>query len=161
MVETFVLNNGTFVLPCLKKSDQTNRTKAREVERFVSGDHWSSNRHHRRLWQIAQCSLAMRPSVMIESNHIRGDELINNWCNLVPPFWITEPRDVSVLAGQPAAVHCQADGYPSPNVTWLRNSDSGKSLFTRVFSMNLCARIYATYSAGPVSEPPANRATSG
>ncbi|XP_059351866.1 cell adhesion molecule Dscam2-like isoform X2 [Daphnia carinata] len=36
----------------------------------------------------------------------------------VPPFWIVEPRDVSVLAGQPLIVHCQADGYPKPNVTW-------------------------------------------
>ncbi|KAI9558120.1 hypothetical protein GHT06_014873 [Daphnia sinensis] len=36
----------------------------------------------------------------------------------VPPFWIVEPRDVSVLAGQPLTVHCQADGYPKPNVTW-------------------------------------------
>ncbi|XP_046646636.1 Down syndrome cell adhesion molecule-like protein Dscam2 isoform X3 [Daphnia pulicaria] len=36
----------------------------------------------------------------------------------VPPFWSVEPRDVSVLAGQPLTVHCQADGYPKPNVTW-------------------------------------------
>lgn len=36
----------------------------------------------------------------------------------MPPFWIVEPRDVSVLAGQPLTVHCQADGYPKPNVTW-------------------------------------------
>lgn len=40
--------------------------------------------------------------------------------SLVPPYWIVEPRDVTVLAGQPLMVHCQADGYPKPNVTWSR-----------------------------------------
>ena len=44
----------------------------------------------------------------------------------VPPFWLSEPRDVTVLLGQPIAVPCQADGYPKPNVTWIRNS--GNSL---------------------------------
>ena len=39
----------------------------------------------------------------------------------VPPYWIDEPRDVSVLLGQPLAVSCRADGYPKPNVTWSRN----------------------------------------
>ncbi|EFX86866.1 hypothetical protein DAPPUDRAFT_43826, partial [Daphnia pulex] len=41
----------------------------------------------------------------------------------VPPFWSVEPRDVSVLAGQPLTVHCQADGYPKPNVTWSWTSE--------------------------------------
>ena len=47
---------------------------------------------------------------------------------LVPPFWSIEPRDVSVLAGQPLTVHCQADGYPKPNVRWTWIS-SGKKTF--------------------------------
>lgn len=47
--------------------------------------------------------------------------------DLVPPFWSVEPRDVSVLAGQPLIVHCQADGYPKPNVTWSWTSGNTKS----------------------------------
>jgi hypothetical protein len=47
--------------------------------------------------------------------------------DLVPPFWSVEPRDVSVLAGQPLTVHCQADGYPKPNVTWSWTSGNTKS----------------------------------
>lgn len=42
----------------------------------------------------------------------------------VPPFWVMEPRDVGALLGQTLTVHCQADGYPKPNVTWSR----GKSI---------------------------------
>ena len=38
------------------------------------------------------------------------------------PFWLSEPKDVTVLLGQPIAVPCQADGYPTPNVTWFRNA---------------------------------------
>ncbi len=38
----------------------------------------------------------------------------------VPPFWMMEPRDVGALLGQTLTVHCQADGYPKPNVTWSR-----------------------------------------
>ena len=38
----------------------------------------------------------------------------------MPPFWVVEPRDVGVLAGQSARLDCRADGYPTPNVTWFR-----------------------------------------
>lgn len=36
----------------------------------------------------------------------------------VPPKWIVQPKDTSVQAGQVISVHCQADGYPTPVITW-------------------------------------------
>ncbi|XP_068893053.1 cell adhesion molecule Dscam1 isoform X5 [Tenebrio molitor] len=38
----------------------------------------------------------------------------------VPPRWTVEPADSSVAAGQEATLHCQADGYPKPLVTWKK-----------------------------------------
>uniref|UniRef100_T1JJC1 Down syndrome cell adhesion molecule n=1 Tax=Strigamia maritima TaxID=126957 RepID=T1JJC1_STRMM len=38
----------------------------------------------------------------------------------VPPHWIAEPNDVSVLLGHRVELACRADGYPQPNITWLR-----------------------------------------
>ncbi|KAG7198654.1 hypothetical protein KM043_006011 [Ampulex compressa] len=41
----------------------------------------------------------------------------------VPPRWVMEPRDVHVSEGIPQLVlHCHADGFPPPAVTWRRAS---------------------------------------
>lgn len=36
----------------------------------------------------------------------------------VPPKWILQPKDSSVQAGEDISLHCQADGWPKPIVTW-------------------------------------------
>jgi hypothetical protein len=33
---------------------------------------------------------------------------------------VIEPKDTSVVAGQTAALHCQADGFPLPTVIWRK-----------------------------------------
>nr|XP_022920801.1 Down syndrome cell adhesion molecule-like protein Dscam2 isoform X2 [Onthophagus taurus] len=38
----------------------------------------------------------------------------------VPPKWTVEPADASVAAGQEASLHCQAEGYPAPVITWKK-----------------------------------------
>lgn len=38
----------------------------------------------------------------------------------VPPKWTVQPKDTSVQAGQDVALHCQADGYPKPTITWKK-----------------------------------------
>ncbi|CAG9136240.1 unnamed protein product [Plutella xylostella] len=38
----------------------------------------------------------------------------------VSPKWVTEPKEESVLAGEPLALHCQTTGSPPPQVTWLK-----------------------------------------
>lgn len=36
----------------------------------------------------------------------------------VPPKWIMQPKDSSVQAGEDILLHCSADGWPKPVVTW-------------------------------------------
>ncbi|XP_068082151.1 cell adhesion molecule Dscam2 [Anabrus simplex] len=37
---------------------------------------------------------------------------------MVPPRWVVEPADQSVVLGQPVTLHCQVDGFPKPAVIW-------------------------------------------
>ncbi|KAJ9583676.1 hypothetical protein L9F63_021980, partial [Diploptera punctata] len=47
----------------------------------------------------------------------------------VPPEWLIEPKDTSVVAGQTVALHCQADGLPSPTVIWRKGHGKLASQF--------------------------------
>ncbi|XP_046991962.1 Down syndrome cell adhesion molecule-like protein Dscam2 [Schistocerca americana] len=38
----------------------------------------------------------------------------------VAPRWLMEPQDVSTLAGNSLFVHCQAQGFPHPVVSWMQ-----------------------------------------
>ncbi|XP_055315262.1 cell adhesion molecule Dscam2 isoform X3 [Sitodiplosis mosellana] len=38
----------------------------------------------------------------------------------VPPKWILQPQDSSVQAGEDISLHCQANGWPKPIVTWRK-----------------------------------------
>jgi len=38
---------------------------------------------------------------------------------LVPPFWLEEPRrEQNVVSGNSAELHCHAEGFPKPTITW-------------------------------------------
>lgn len=39
---------------------------------------------------------------------------------LVPPRWLVEPADVSVERNRHVALHCQAQGVPTPTVVWKK-----------------------------------------
>ncbi|XP_025832144.1 Down syndrome cell adhesion molecule-like protein Dscam2 isoform X2 [Agrilus planipennis] len=38
----------------------------------------------------------------------------------VPPRWTVEPSDSNVASGKEAVIHCQAEGYPHPTITWRK-----------------------------------------
>ncbi|XP_077484140.1 cell adhesion molecule Dscam1-like isoform X2 [Amblyomma americanum] len=40
----------------------------------------------------------------------------------VPPQWVIEPSDASVLLGRSVRMDCWADGYPLPTITWEREN---------------------------------------
>lgn len=56
------------------------------------------------------------------SNRAGSDSLITKLLVLVPPSWIRQPYDVSVKTGNKLVLHCEADGYPLPNVKWRRTN---------------------------------------
>jgi hypothetical protein len=45
----------------------------------------------------------------------------------VPPKWMIEPRDISVLKGKTALIDCQADGFPPPSVRWSKTEGLDKN----------------------------------
>lgn len=56
----------------------------------------------------------------------------------VPPKWILQPKDSSVQAGEDISLHCQADGYPTPIITWR------KFLISFIFNLSTLL-IYLDY----------------
>ncbi|XP_022918386.1 cell adhesion molecule Dscam2 isoform X1 [Onthophagus taurus] len=42
----------------------------------------------------------------------------------VPPRWLVEPVDISVERNRHVALHCQAQGVPTPTVTWKKATGS-------------------------------------
>ena len=45
----------------------------------------------------------------------------------VPPNWLIEPSNLKVVEGSSASIDCSVQGYPSPQVTWKRVTQSSKS----------------------------------
>ena len=46
--------------------------------------------------------------------------LLSAFCPAVPPRWMIEPQDTSVLKGKTGLIDCQADGFPPPSVRWSK-----------------------------------------
>ncbi|KAG7310295.1 hypothetical protein JYU34_003050 [Plutella xylostella] len=53
----------------------------------------------------------------------------------VSPKWVTEPKEESVLAGEPLALHCQTTGSPPPQVTWLKQRGGGSSDYSPLVNL--------------------------
>ena len=53
----------------------------------------------------------------------------------VPPEWVIEPKDTSVVAGHTVALHCQADGFPLPTVIWRKGH--GNYYYTTIILQSL------------------------
>jgi len=53
---------------------------------------------------------------------------MSDFCVSVPPSWVNEPRDVSVLAQEAAEIPCLARGYPAPVSSWHKHDGSSLML---------------------------------
>jgi hypothetical protein len=42
----------------------------------------------------------------------------------VPPTAIMRPRDTSVIQHRPLLLHCEYTGFPTPSLTWLKDSSA-------------------------------------
>jgi hypothetical protein len=38
----------------------------------------------------------------------------------VPPRWVLEPRDRNITRDDSVLFHCQAEGFPTPTLTWRK-----------------------------------------
>ncbi|XP_054926091.1 cell adhesion molecule Dscam1-like isoform X1 [Dermacentor andersoni] len=50
----------------------------------------------------------------------------------VPPQWVIEPSDTSVLLGRSVRMDCWADGHPLPTITWERENLYGTPGFSAI-----------------------------
>lgn len=49
----------------------------------------------------------------------------------VAPKWIEEPSNTSLLLGQRGIVYCNANGYPTPQIHWMKRD--GKDVLDYLF----------------------------
>lgn len=49
---------------------------------------------------------------------MKNQVVIRLYRTLVPPKWIVEPEDQSVILGNSVVIPCEADGSPPPTLLW-------------------------------------------
>lgn len=52
-----------------------------------------------------------------KGHHNSSTVILNN---VVAPQWTVEPHDVSSLLGSNILIDCSANGFPKPQISWLR-----------------------------------------
>ncbi|XP_035205643.1 Down syndrome cell adhesion molecule-like isoform X9 [Stegodyphus dumicola] len=62
------------------------------------------------------------------SNSIGTDEHSAVLLMRVSPQWVQEPKDLSAMGGQTAALDCFTRGYPKPTVMWRKKNDDGSDM---------------------------------
>jgi len=60
----------------------------------------------------------------------------------VPPRWIVEPTDVSVERNRHVALHCQAQGVPTPTIVWKKATGEMRTNFSAQLSRAMFTFIY-------------------
>lgn len=76
-------------------------------------------------------------------HHVCNSRLVSVllFCSLtVPPRWMIEPQDTSVLKGKTGLIDCQADGFPPPSVRWSKTD--GKFSLLSPLSLQLFSSFH-------------------
>lgn len=69
--------------------------------------------------QKMKTNRVLAKSIKTQTENCCCDDIRNNHC-VVPPRWIVEPSDVSVERNRQIALHCQAQGVPTPVIVWKK-----------------------------------------
>ncbi|XP_067140010.1 cell adhesion molecule Dscam2-like isoform X1 [Centruroides vittatus] len=56
----------------------------------------------------------------VVSNRFGSDSHTTKLLVLVPPSWLRQPYDISIMAEKSVVLHCEANGYPTPTIKWRR-----------------------------------------
>ncbi|XP_073979424.1 cell adhesion molecule Dscam2-like isoform X3 [Rhodnius prolixus] len=91
--------------------------------------------HHQFVSNLLFGNLAGRHSgryTCIASNAAAQTNFTSNLVVRVGPKWMTEPQDTSVLHQHSVYLHCQASGYPPPNIAWSKSKEGRGSHATSV-----------------------------
>jgi hypothetical protein len=62
---------------------------------------------------------------------------------LVPPRWMVEPTDHSVVQGNPVSLHCQVDGFPKPTIIWKQ----AVGIYFFIFSLSFLYLFILLYTS--------------
>lgn len=54
-------------------------------------------------------------------------EIFFSLWQIVPPRWIREPQDTALMLGNSVVIPCEAEGYPEPEITWLKGGNEKNS----------------------------------
>ncbi|CAN7949712.1 unnamed protein product, partial [Ixodes pacificus] len=56
----------------------------------------------------------------VVSNSAGSDSLSSSLVVHAPPSWTTEPKDVTVTAGEAVRLECIGTGFPKPKISWTK-----------------------------------------
>lgn len=72
----------------------------------------------------------------------------------VPPRWLVEPTDVSVERNRHVALHCQAQGVPTPTIVWKKATGLACLLLYVTSSVRACKTEPFPLPILPFTDPP-------
>ncbi|XP_022241420.1 Down syndrome cell adhesion molecule-like protein 1 homolog [Limulus polyphemus] len=64
-----------------------------------------------------------------------GSSSHSSYLNIdVPPHWVVEPSNCSVIQGRSVNIDCVVQGYPPPRITWMKASDGATKNFVPLYN---------------------------
>uniref|UniRef100_T1JD47 Down syndrome cell adhesion molecule-like protein Dscam2 n=1 Tax=Strigamia maritima TaxID=126957 RepID=T1JD47_STRMM len=64
----------------------------------------------------------------------------------VPPWWVIQPQDKSVVLGGSILINCSADGFPKPVISWTKVEDPGDNERKEVISSSSVLHVFTNGS---------------
>lgn len=65
---------------------------------------------------------------------------------IVPPRWIREPQDTALMLGQAVVINCEAEGYPKPEITFLKGGNKSNNEYFQIKRCSTDRALMSNYS---------------